>query len=292
MPSPLRGTTPRSLILDLLSSFRGTSVPVGALVAAGALFEHSDNGMRVALARLRAARVVERDERGRYRLAASAQALNRRVISWRRVEERMVAWSGAWVAALGPGDTTVTRPVRRRGARALEYLGFRALRPGLEVRPDNLAGGVDAVRRELQGLGLDPSVLVVRMDALPGDAGAKAATLWNGAEIRAQHRESLAELAASGRRLAGLPRKSAMVESFEIGGRAIRRLVLDPLLPDALVASDERQALIAALHVYDARGRQAWSAFMERFGIARNEAPADLRLETSSGRRAAAGGMR
>lgn len=291
MSIPRRGTTPKSLILDLLSSFRGTSVPVSALVAAGGLFGHSDNGMRVALARLRTAGVVERDERGRYRLAASAQALNRRVISWQRIEERVVDWSGAWVAAFGPGDAAVTRPMRRRGARALEYLGLRPLRPGLEVRPDNLAGGVDALRRELQGLGLDPSVLVVRMDELPGDAGAEAASLWNGSEIRAQHRASLTELAASERRLAALPPGAAMVESFEIGGRAIRRLVLDPLLPDTLVASDERQALAAALRAYDGRGRRAWSAFMERFGITRNEAPADLRLETSTGERAAAGGM-
>ena len=48
MPSP----SPRSLALDLISTLRGESMPVGALVAAGALFGIPENGMRVAITRL------------------------------------------------------------------------------------------------------------------------------------------------------------------------------------------------------------------------------------------------
>jgi len=62
----------KSVILDLLSTLRRGSMPVRALIEAGALFGFSGNHVRVTLARLRRSGLVERDERGRYRLGASA----------------------------------------------------------------------------------------------------------------------------------------------------------------------------------------------------------------------------
>jgi phenylacetic acid degradation operon negative regulatory protein len=93
VPSP----SPRSLILDLLSTLRGGSMPVGALVAAGGLFGIAENGVRVALSRLLRRDLAQRDERGRYRLGPRAAALNERVVSWRRIEERLRRWDGGWV---------------------------------------------------------------------------------------------------------------------------------------------------------------------------------------------------
>ena len=58
--------TPKRLILDLLATVPQSSMPVGALVAAGYLFGISENNIRVTLARLRAARMIDTDERGRY----------------------------------------------------------------------------------------------------------------------------------------------------------------------------------------------------------------------------------
>ena len=49
-------------------------MPVRALVAAGRSFGIAENSIRVALTRLHAAGTVERDERGRYRLGARAEA--------------------------------------------------------------------------------------------------------------------------------------------------------------------------------------------------------------------------
>ncbi len=50
--------TAKSLILDLLSTARGGVMPVRALVAAAALFEIGENGVRVELARLSARGLV------------------------------------------------------------------------------------------------------------------------------------------------------------------------------------------------------------------------------------------
>jgi len=52
--------TAKSLILDLLSTARGGAMPVRALIAAAALFEIGENGVRVELARLSARGLVQR----------------------------------------------------------------------------------------------------------------------------------------------------------------------------------------------------------------------------------------
>ena len=59
-----------------------------------------------------------------------------------------------------------------------------------------------------------------------------------------------------------------MVESFLLGGRVIRELVLDPLLPEPIVPDAERDALVAA-HA-PLRPRSAAPAgprFLERHGV-------------------------
>src|SRR5215472_2092349 len=133
-------------------------MPVRALVAAAELFEVDHNRLRVALARLVAARLVERDERGQYRLGERAGAIGTQVTSWRKIEERLRPWSGGWIGAYTAGLSRRERRATQRRGRAFRFLGFRELRPGLEIRPDNLVGGVAEVRSRLERLGLEPEI--------------------------------------------------------------------------------------------------------------------------------------
>ena len=50
-----------------------------------------------------------------------------------------------------------------------------------------------------------------------------------------------------------------MVESFLLGGRVIRQLVLDPLLPEPILPVGERDALAGAMRRYDRLGRACWA---------------------------------
>ena len=83
------------------------------------------------------------------------------------------------------------------------------------------------------------------------------------------YRSARAALEASAARLDGMPRAQAMAESFLVGGVAIRRLVLDPLLPDEIVPGAERRRLIESMREYDQRGRAVWSGWL---GEPHNEA--------------------
>lgn len=250
--------TPKSLILDLLSTFSRGAVPVRGLVAAGHLFGIPDNRLRVALARLLAAGAVERDERSHYRLARDAGAVSDQIRSWRSGAERRRPWSGAWIAVHG----TPRDGARGRGARALRFMGFRSFARGLALRPDNLEGGVEDARRRLALLGLATPARVFQIRELDAASERRARSLWDARELRAGYRATLAALEASASRLPRLAREAAMAESFRLGGAAIGQIVLDPLLPEPLLDANELDALIAAMRRYDRLGRRVWAGWI------------------------------
>lgn len=283
----------RSLILDLLSTLRKGAMPVRALIRAGELFDIPENTLRVALARLLQAGRVDRDERGQYRLGEAAQAVNRRVTGWRDVEDRLLPWGGDWAAVMTAGLPRGDRAAVRRSRRALGLLGFQTLEPGLEVRPDNLVGGVAALRHALRGLGLDAVAPIARLTELDSERDARARGLWDGESLAGSHRAARLAIEQSGERLAALPAGEAMVESFRLGGAALRNIALDPLLPDALAPGDERRRLIAAMKRYDVLGREAWRALLEHHGVTHLRAPLDTReTDRPLAARAASGGAR
>ena len=273
--------TARGLILDLLSTLRpGSAMPVGALVEAGALFGISDNNVRVTVARLLASGHVARDDRGAYRLGSASRSVGAHVRGWRDRDRRTRKWSDGWLAVhLGPAG----RGAQRGRLRALRLFGFAELRAGLWLRPDNLAQPLDDVRHALAALGLPPGDLVCTLGALDAASDARARRLWDVAALRRTYRALAAELSASEVRLARLGPEKAMAESFVLGGRALRQLVLDPLLPDAICPPDERDALLEQMRRYDHLGRLAWATLLQRFDVPSLRGPIDSRLDAARG---------
>jgi phenylacetic acid degradation operon negative regulatory protein len=246
-------------------------MPVGALVAAAALLGIPENSTRVAVTRLLASGALVRDERGRYRLGPAAAPVDARVAGWRQLEERVVRWEGGWLAVQRAGLA------RGAGARALRLLGFAAWSRELALRPDNLRGGLAAVRTELHALGLPAAAPVFALHGFDAQAQARACALWDVAALRARYVQSRLALEKSEARLARAREEAAMTESFLLGGRVIRELVSDPLLPEALVPAAERRALVAAMRRYDRIGRRLWAGFMARHGAPHAALPADGR---------------
>lgn len=266
--------TARSLLLDLLSTVSRGSVPVRALVRSGELFGIEANAIRVALARLRAAGLVASDQRGRYRLGRGAGAVRGQVGAWRARQPRTRRWDGGWLAVWTGNLSRGDRGALRRRLRALAFLGFRALEPGLEVRPDNLAESIEETRERLGALGLDAEAMVCRIESLDPGREARAHGLWDVDALRRAYRESARELTESAAALAGQPRERAMAESFLLGGAALRQLAYDPLLPEQLGSHEERDRLVEEMRRYDRLGREAWAGMLEVDG---EHTPADLR---------------
>ena len=262
-------------MLDLFSTLRRGAMPVRALVAAAALFGIAEGSVRVALTRLLGAGLIERDDRGLYRLGQAAAPVQRRVAAWRELDAQLLPWSGGWIGIFAAGAATPpSRASQRCGERALRLSGFRPLVRGLALRPDNLAGGVTRVREELAALGLAPGSVVCELRELDPVSEARARKLWDAKDLVANYRRHRQQLGASTRRLRARSAEFAMVESFHVGGAVLRLLAHDPLLPEPIVHAAERAALVDAMRDYDKIGRANWSGFLSRHGVRHGKAPA------------------
>lgn len=253
----------KGLILELLSAASGEPLPVRLAVAACALFDVSENNVRVALVRLSSSGLIEAADRGSYRLSEKAAELAREVAGWRTALERVRAWDGGYVAvhtgALGRTD----RGALARRSRALGLLGFDELDRGLHVRPDNLAGGVEGVRARLHALGLEREGVVFKATELGPELEGRARALWDGRALTAAYKRTRVRLERWMERAPELDPDSAARESFLLGGDAIRQIVYDPLLPAPFVDVEERRAFVDAMKRMDREGRRIWRRFFE-----------------------------
>ena len=250
----------KSLVIDLLSTMPSHHpVAVAALLRAAGLFGIGENSMRVTLARLRSRGLVESDQRGLYRLSSKALPVNREFRAWSTVETFVGAWDGSFI---GIETSGLSRREDRRGSRvrerALGFLGFKSLTPTLRIRPNNLVGGVASCRQRLIALGFAPKPIVFQLTEFDESMDRRARGLWDIAKLEADYVATCERLAESVERLPGLGTEAAMAESFQLGGKAVRQIVLDPLLPAEIVDVEARSAMFDAMRRYDAIGRKHW----------------------------------
>lgn len=252
---------PRHLILNLLLGRRGQALTASQAVASCALFGVSENSSRVALARLLAAGLVQLAGRGAYTLGPAAAELAADVSSWREAEQRVDRWDGGWIAVhvgnLGRSD----RPALRIRDRALGLLGLVEFERGLHLRPDNLAGGVAAVRARLHALGLATDATVFVASGFDAGCEQRVRALWDGDALNVRYRQTRARLDDWLARAPSQAPEVAARESFLIGHDAIRALVFDPLLPAPLVDVPARHAFVQAVLRFDAAGQAIWQRF-------------------------------
>lgn len=258
----LEPPSPRRLILNLIGVAPGGLLGVGDALRACALFGISENNVRVTLARLVQSALLEPAGRGVYRLGPERRKITEEIAGWRDVEERLTAWTGAWVAVSTGGLSRSDRKALRARERALSLLGMRELDPGLFIRPDNLAGGAAAVRERLPALGLAEPVAVFKIADLDPDWQARALGLWAAEGLADTYRQKTRRLEAWRAGAPALALDLAARESFLLGDDAVRQIVFDPLLPFPLGDADARHALIEAMKQFDEAGRRIWAQFL------------------------------
>lgn len=279
----LQSVSSKSLVIDLLSTMPPHHpVAVGALVRAAALFGIGENSMRVTLARLRSRGLVESDQRGFYRLSQAALPVNREVRAWPSIDSEVVQWDGSFVAVDMSNLPKRDRKANRTRNRALRLLGFESLSPALQIRPNNLRGGAERCRKRLAGLGFNPTPLVITIAELDPETNRRAVGLWDVEELHERYETTRAALEGSLSRLPALSNQAAMAESFQIGGEAVRQIVLDPLLPEEIVNAHARRAMFAAMRTYDRTGRDYWKQWAGT-SVELEHSPVDMgRLEPSA----------
>ncbi len=256
----------KAVVLEVLSAgeaFHDGILPVRSLVQAASVFEIAENSVRVAIVRLRAEGLLESPGRGEYRLGPSARVVNDKIHAWRTVSSRVGAWDGSWAAAFIADLSRTDRPALRRRLRALRYLGFEELKPGLFLRPNNLTPGIDGIRDELFALGLDADASVFRMEELNPDQERRARSLWDSPSLEQAYSKLQGDLTGSMKHLESLPLNDSVREAFLLGREGIRQVVLDPLLPEPLIDEDKRSSMVGVLNDYCDRGLNLWARFLK-----------------------------
>lgn len=254
-----QAVTPRSVVLNLVRVTQ-RAVPVRRLLAMGELFGFNPNAMRVAITRLVAEGRLESDERGSYRLAPAAAVVREHIEEWRRGEARLRAWRGDWLAVSLPNGSA--RSTRRASIGAITRLGLREGLAGLWLRPDNLRQTFEASAERLRALGLEEGAELFRArDWSARTQQRLCADLWPISTLEQGYAAALRDLQRSLQQLEGMPRETALVQTYLLGGEAIRILATDPLLPEEIMPSATRAALSETMLRYDAVGHALWRDF-------------------------------
>ena len=248
----------KNLILDLLLAAEGVPLSAREAINACALFGIRENNVRVTLLRLSTEGLIESADRGLYRLSGAAHELADEVATWRSAEQRVRPWSGGYVVVHSAALRRSDRSTLRARSRALNMLGFRELDPGLLVRPDNIEDSVEALRKRLHALGLEPGASVFVANQFDPEREARIQHLWDGKALNSAYRKLSAQLDEWLSRADALEPEVAAREAFVLGSKAIRQVVFDPLLPEPMVDTAARHAFVDTVRRYDQAGQRIW----------------------------------
>lgn len=259
----MNNPTPRLLLLRLLMVADANMLTASEAVLAGSIFGMTENSIRVTLARLTQADLAEVTGPANYRLGPKAQKLGADVALWHTADKRTVKSDGSWIAVATGGLPRSDRKVLRARARALSLLGFRELDKGLYLRPNNLVGGIDVVRKRLLDLGLEEEAAVFKANDFDAIRQKKALELWSNMCLE-KHYERMSQLLNNWlKRMDDLSSNVALREIFILGDAGIRSVIFDPLLPAPLVDEEARQKYFNTVRRINEEGRRLWFAFFK-----------------------------
>lgn len=247
-----------TLVLDFLAAARDRRMPAQDICRAGAIMGYSEATIRVALTRLAQQGKVVKLERASYALDTTRHRLHLDVEHWRERVDWIVAWRGDWVAVADGAVGRTDKARLKRHQRALLLRGFQKWKPGLYVRPDNLAGGVEALRRQLPELGLARGTELFRADGFDERQSAALLGVWNIPAMRRGREKLLSRVETSRRRLARIGTAAAARESLLVGRELIGQILRDPLLPPELVEGVDVRTLADVVSDYQRMSQAIW----------------------------------
>lgn len=251
------------LILDLLSARETHELSAASLCRAGGWLGISEQTLRVALTRLVQQGKINARARAVYTWNPAGHSLFENVRNWLYKERQMTPWSGNWIGVLDSGMASSDRASLKNHRKALELRGFKMLRNGLSVRPDNILGGVAQLRQELSALGLSSRATVIGVSNLAKEDERAARSLWDTQALKRSYSESIKRLKRSEKALTRMSLEEAAAHTLIEGRRVIRDIILDPLLPEEMFASARRYELIERMKAYQDKAKIIWLDALE-----------------------------
>jgi phenylacetic acid degradation operon negative regulatory protein len=259
---PLKLPSAAILVLDFLAGSADRQMSAQDVCRAGSIVGYSDATMRVALTRLAQQGKIIKRGRATYSLNTQKNRLQLDIENWRERVNWIVAWRGDWAAV---HDGTANRSDKtglRRHQRALLLRGFRKWKQGLYVRPNNLSGGAQALRRQLNDLGLATGAELFVARGFSEQQTSELLRLWNLPALRRSYEKLLSRARVGQQRLIELNAKAAARESLLVGRDLISSILRDPLLPSEIIGGVQFRELGQAIGEYQALSRKIWDGVM------------------------------
>jgi phenylacetic acid degradation operon negative regulatory protein len=249
---------PSSIILDLLRTFPDRGASAKLILSTGKMFGISDNTIRVNISRLTSKGVIDKLDRGHYRISQQAAPLNDFVEEWRLGEKRRKKWkTNNWLCLMTDNNLSV------ECQRGVGYIGFRKIQSGLWVRPDNLRLDSTDILERLRSIGIASNVMLLAAGQFAEDNAQQWFSFFDIDQLNQQYADMNQQLHNSLDNLANLSNVAAKKETFLIGGAAIQMLIKDPLIPDQIQAPRMREALWQTMLEYDKCGRAIWAVKLQ-----------------------------
>ena len=244
---------PGNFILDLLRTYGQKGTSARNLMSSSRMFDFSENLIRVTLSRLVARGLIENFQRGHYRLAKLSDPITEFIEEWRIGESRTRAWAeGSFLIAQVEYPTDKEKWL-------LTSTGFRQLRTGLWLRPDNLRRTGTLLVGWLHQLGLSHESIIGERLMLQEKNYRLLVDDYCITKLEQQYLDLVSRLDRSTESLRKKPADLAMIESFTLGGEALHLLAKDPYLPAQLQEPRNRERLWQTMLRYDELGRSIWS---------------------------------
>lgn len=255
---PLKLPSAATLVLDFLAASFSGQMSAQDVCRAGLIMGYSDATMRVALTRLARQKKIVKRERATYSLNAQRNRLQLDVENWQERINWIAPWRGDWIVV---HDGTANRSDKtnwRRHQRALLLRGFRKWKQCLYVRPNNLIGGAEALRSQLNELGLANGAELFVAQGFSEHQTSELLRLWNIPALRSGYERLLSRARDGQRRLVKLGAETAARESLLVGRDLIGCILQDPLLPSEIIAGVQLRELAHAIGEYQTLSRKIW----------------------------------
>jgi len=254
-------TTPKRLILSLLSSPGFKEVTVIYLIEWGKIFNIDPPTTRVAVGRLAKQGFITPVSRGKYTIGPNAESVAKTARSWIDAEDHVGSWSGKWIVAhiahLGRTNKTAVRSRER----SFRLNGFTSAVAGLWCRPANLRDSLLQTKERLTLMGLEPQAVLMHCDAFSGIQLDELYQLWPTKQIESDYHQVIQNMRDSVARLQGMDIDGAVRETFTVGESVIRHINADPLLPDEMINTKLRREVLSQMKDYNELGRVVWERF-------------------------------
>lgn len=259
-------TTPKRLILSLMSTPSLQEAEISALILWGQLFGIDAATIRVSVGRLTRQGLLSSPRRGVYSIGPKGDVLAATARDWIHAEHRIRPWQKGWLLVhtshLGRSNRTSLRSTER----AFRLFGFAECVSGLWCRPDNLAQRLSETRAGLIQLGLDEAAILIQASKIQGVSEAELFDLWPRKALENSYKRHSATMKKSLLELPQMDLAEAARQTIQIGESVIRQVNADPLLPIEMIDTYARQQMVSQMIHYDAVGTQIWQKFTQSHG--------------------------